>query len=684
MDDQDLYSIIRGEIETAVNYSDSEFAARRIQQMDYYLGEPLGNEQDGKSKVISTEVCDTIELMVPQLVRIFAGTDKTVKFEPRGPEDVKAAEQATDYVNYILHQKNPGFRIIHDMIKDSLISGLGVVKVYWQEEETVTEDLYQGLSDDELTLLLDDPNIEIIEQDEREVGDPETMPDGSVLPPVTVFDVRVKRTKEGGSVKIENVPPEEFLFNQRAKSLDDCRFVAHRTTMSVSDLVSMGFDQDMVEGYAGFNDTDFFDEKQTRFQDLESAANDEAKAPSEREVLVTEVYIKVDFDGDGISEMRRVLCLGSAYEIVENESHDMFPFAVMSPVLMPHRLVGRSVAELLTDLQESKTAILRSILDSIYATNHARVAVVDGMVNLDDLTSARPGGVVRMRQPGMVQPLTPPPIHDSAFPLLSYMDEVREMRTGMSKQSAGLDPKVLQSTTAAAVAAQVRASQAKVELVARVFAETGIRDMMRCILKTVLQHVTQPEVMRLRNEFHVIDPNEWSDQYDINIEVGLGFGDDQNKLAVLTQISQKQEEILTKMGIDNPLCTLAQYRDTLGKMLSASGFKNVNDFFLDPENLPAELQQKIQQKMQQASGAGQNPMLEIEKQRLEAERQKIQAEIQLDREKMQAELQLKREMELEELKMKFELRKQEMAYEAQLRAAEAMSGANISTNIPRA
>ena len=682
MDDLELHSIVRGEIESAVNYHDTEFAGKRIKQMDYYLGEPLGNEQDGRSQVIQTEVADTIDMILPQLVKMFVSTDQTVRFEPRGPEDVEAAKQATEYVNFVLHNDNPGFRIIHDFAKDALISGQGVVKIFFDESENIINDMYTGLTDDELTALLSDDDVEVLEQEAREIGEPTELDDGTLLPAINVYDVKIKKTTRDGRIRIENVPPEEFLFNQRAKSLDDCRFVAHRTTMSISELISLGYDQELVEEYAGYTEIDTLDERQARFQDLESATNDDAKAPSERDVLVTEVYIKVDFDDDGVSEMRRLLCLGSSYEIIENDEFDMFPFAVMSPILMPHRMTGRSIAELLTDLQESKTAILRQLLDNIYSINNARMGAVEGQVNLDDLIANRPGGIVRMRAPNMVQPLAPPPVSDAAFPLLAYMDNVREMRTGMSKASMGLDPDALQSSTATAVQATVSAAQAKVELIARVMAETGIKDLMRCILKTVLQNAQQPRIIRLRNNFVVMDPQAWENEFDISINVGLGNGDDAQRMAMLSQVAGKQEQVLTQMGMENPLCTMGQYRATLAKMLEAAGFKNANEFFLDPDNLPPELQQKIQQKMQMAEGQN-NPALELERQKLETERQKIQADIALDREKMVAELELKREIQMQELQMKFEMRRQEMQLEAQLRNVEAVTGSDISTNIPR-
>ena len=679
MDEIEFKALIQNEVEQAVNYSDMEFASDRITAMSNYLGEPLGNEVEGRSQVVQTEVSDMIEMIMPQLIKIFAESGEFVRFEPRGPEDVQAAEQATDYVNFILNSDNNGFHIFHDWFKDALLFKAGIVKHYFNESDTITEDSYEGLTDNELTALLADDDIEIVEQNAREEGDPQILPDGSELPPPLVFDVRIRKTMSDGRVKIENVPPEEFLFSQRAKSLDDCRMVAHRTQMTVSDLIEMGYDRETVEGQAGHMEIDQLNEKQARFEDLESQADNEGGDLSQRDVLVNEIYIKADYDDDGKAEIRRVVALGAGFEIVENEPFYTFPFSVISPILMPHRMVGRGIAEMLTDLQSSKTAILRQLLDNIYLMNNARVGAVEGQVNLDDLISSRPGGIVRMRAPGMVQPIVPPSVADSAFPLLSYMDSVREMRTGMSKASMGLDADALQSASAIAVNATVSAAQSKVEMIARVFAETGVKRLMKCILQLVQKHQQQPRIVRLRNEFVGINTQLWESEFDVSVNVGLGRGDARQRQAVLAQVAAKQEEILTKLGMDNPLCTLAQYRGTLAKMLDSSGFKSSDEFFLDPENLPPDLQQRISQKMEMAQSQA-DPTVEIERQKIEIDRAKNEAEIALKREKMMAELEMKRE----EMRMKFELRRQEMQFEAQLRATEAVSGVDISPNMPRA
>jgi len=664
--------IVRSEIESAINHHDTELSGQRVENLDYYMGEPFGNEIDGRSKVVSTEVADVIEMMMPSLMKIFTASGEFVRFAPRGPEDVEAAAQATDYVNFILSNDNNGFVTIHNVMKDALLFKLGVVKSYYDETENVTEENYEALSEDELTALVSDPDIEVTGQSATEQED-EFAP--------TLFDIKVKKTTRFGRVVIENIPPEEFLFSRRAKSMDDCTFAAHRTHLSVSDLVGMGYDQDEVESYAGAEEAD--SELQERFEDLESGAEKTTSDPSQRSVLFTEVYIKSDYDGDGIAELRRVVCLGPAYTVMENEPYDMMPFSVVSPILMPHRMVGRSVAELVKDLQEIKSALLRQQLDNIFATNNSRIAAVEGQVNMDDLMSNRPGGVVRMRAPGMVQPITPPAISQMTFPLLQYIDQVKETRTGLTRASMGLDPDSLQSSTRAAVSATISAAQQKIEMIARVFAETGIKHLMKTVLHLVQLYQQEARVIRLRNSFVKMDPQSWDAQFDTIVEVGLGTGDIEKRISVLGQVAAKQEEILTKLGVANPLCTLKQYRDTLAKIIELNGFKDVSAFLLDPDDLPPELQAKIQARHSQQA----TPQDEV----IALEKAKAQAEIESDRMKMQAEIEIKREraaleMELkrEELQLKMELRAQEMQMEAQLRGLEASTGLDISANLPRA
>ena len=666
MDDLQFNALLRNEIENALGYYDSEYSTDRVTLMDYYMGEEYGNEQEGRSQVVTTEVADTIEFIMPSLMRMFTQTDEFVKFMPRQPEDVEGAKQATSYANYVLNCQNNGFVVLHNFFKDALLQKLGVVKVYYDETEDMTEEEYTGLSDDELTLLLQDPAVEIVSQNTEESGEEGVDEMGMPFSDYSVsHDVVIKRMSYGGMIKVDNIPPEEFLVSKRSSSLEDADFVAHRTTMKVSDLIQMGYDRELVEKYAGYTELDTTSEVQNRFQDVETTGETDSSDMSMRDVLVVEAYIKADYDDDGIAELRRVVTLGQGFEIVENDTFDHIPFACLSPILMPHRLIGRSIAELIMDLQLIKSTVLRQLLDNIYLTNNARVAAVEGQVNLDDLLNSRAGGIVRMRQANAVQVLQPPMVGQNAFSLLQYLDEIKEQRTGLSKASMGLDADALQSTTATAVAAQMSAAQGKIEMIARVFAETGVKQLFRLVLTLCLHHGKKEQMIRLNNKFVPIDPSNWKHEYDLSVNVGLGSGQTNEKMAFLAQMAQKQEQILLQTGVDNPLVSLQQYRNTLAELANMAGFKDASRFFKNPEDIPPQPQQPP-------------PPSEAEM-KMQFEQQKFQAELELQKAKQDAELALKRE----ELQMKMQIRQEELRYEAQLRGFEQQVGGKPSTNLPR-
>jgi hypothetical protein len=668
MDDIEFQGIVRNEIEQALGHYDTEYSQDRIDAMDYYLGEPF--EQPDRSQVVSTEVSDTIEHIMPSLMRIFTQSDDYVRFVPHGPEDVAIAEQASDYCNWVINNDNRGFEIMHNWFKDALILKSGVVKFYWDEIIEVETEEYEGLNEDELTMLIADPEVEVVSRDERTIGEDMEGPEGIIIPAPIIYDVKIKRTKNSGNVRIENVPPEEFLIGNRAKSLDDANFVAHRSTMTVSDLVSMGYERDEVEQYAGYTDLDISEERTSRFEDLETSAVSDSNDPTMRNVLVTECYIRSDYDGDGVAEFRRVLTVGNGYHILENEEFDHIPFAMLSPILMPHRAIGRSVAELVMDVQLIKSTLMRQLLDNIYNTNNARVVAVEGQVNLDDLLTNRPGGIVRTRTAGAVQPLQVPEVSSSVFPALNYMDSIKEQRTGISRQSMGLDADALQSTTATAVAAMQAASQGKIEMIARVFAETGVRALFRGILHLVTKYQNKEKIIRLRNQFVPMNPREWESSYDVQINVGLGTAQRDQQIMFLSQIAQKQEQVLMQMGANNPMVSMSQYRNTLAKIAELSGFKDASQFFAPSEQIEAALAQQAQAAAQ--AGPQQDPAIALEM-------QKMQAKMQMEQQKMQMEFDLKRENMAAEL----ELRRQELEFERQLRLEQIRSGLDASTNLPR-
>ena len=671
----ELSSVISSEIQQAQNYFESEFASERMKAIDYYLGEPLGNERDGFSSVVSHDFADVVETLMPSLMRIFTSSDKYVRYAPRTAEDTERADQLTDYVNFIINQDNDGYRILHTFIKDSLLFKLGVVKFGWDESYVVQEEEYDNLLEEEIVALLANPDIDVVSQTENK----ETLinDDGVETQVTRSYNMQVRIRKKSGRVKIENVPPEEFIFNKNAKSLEDCHFICHRTQMTVSDLVSMGYDEELVKSYSG----DVYggqerEEKQRRFEDIEGGTYRDPDDESQKDVIVNQITMKVDFDGDGVAELRQILAIGdNAEEILENEICDYIPFACVAPILMPHRLVGRSIFDATEDLQTIKTTLMRQYLDSTYHSVLPRLIVQEGQTNLDDVLDGTAGGIIRVRNAGAVQPLQAQGVGREIQPLMQYLDEVKADRTGVSRQTQGLDPSVLQSTTASAVQATVKGSQQKVESYARTIAETGIKDLFKGILHIITNYQQQPRVVRLRNKFVPIDPQEGTSGFDVVVNVGLGTANEEQKVAFLQSIASKQEVIMQTLGVDNPLCGMAQYSNTLRQIVDVLGFKDTDQFF----NPPQLVQQKIQEQQQRQQPAQQDPEIAKVQAEIEAEKIKLEAKIELDRMKANAEIELKKEKAIAEL----EIRRQELSLEAELRVAKAVTDSEISTNLPR-
>ncbi len=639
MSDEEVESLVGGELTDATSFIDAELSPVRARAIQYYRGEPFGNEEEGRSQVVSTDVRDTIAGIMPSLMRVFFGSRKTVQFTPRSVEDIQSAEQATDYVNYIFNNDNNGFLVLHSVFKDALRSALGIAKYVWEEKVEIKTEYYTGLDEAALTLLLSERDV---------VGSAiESMDDPSFKPPVDpqtqqplevdpatgqpfeapkIYNVELKREYKDGRVRVEAIPPEEFLVDRRARSVEDATLVAHRRMMRVSDLVALGYDEEEVSAQMGVYELDTNDEYLARNPYAQSYGP--GGTQDDKRVLYCEAYMRIDYDKDGISELRKVCTIGPGYKMVMNEPCSHAPFALFCPDPEPHALIGMSIFDMTADLQRIKSAIMRNMMDSLSLAIHPRVGVVEGQANMDDVLNTEVGGVIRMRQAGAVQPFSVPFVGQAAFPMLEYLDSVRENRTGMSKAAMGLDANALQSTTRAAVAATVTAAQQHLELIARIFAETGMRALFKGILKLVTENQDRPRVVRLRNQWVPIDPRSWNSDMDVEVDIALGAGTEEQKIAVLNSIAQKQEQIMQTMGPQNPLVSPQQYRNTLVKLAEASGYRNSDEFFSNPATMPP------QPPPPPPPPDPAQILAEVEKQKIMADIQNKQAELELKRQAM--------------------------------------------------
>jgi predicted GNAT family acetyltransferase len=575
-----------------------------------------------------------------------------------------------------MNRDNDGVLLMHNWFKDALLQKNGIVKVYWDEKIDVSKEKYQNLTQDEVTMLLNDPEVEVVNQKTTEVAPAGIDPMGMMIPAVFSYDVKLKKTKKTGKVIVENVPPEEFLISKKARTIADAPFVAHRKLATRSELIAMGYDKDIVDNLPTYADLTYNQENVARFDQGEQPSDQASLDFSMQEIEVIESYIKVDFDGDGIAELRKVTYAGT--DILDNEEVDFVPFCSICPIPMPHKFFGHSLADRAVDIQLIKSTVTRQILDNLYMTNSPRMGVVEGQVNLDDLLTVTANGIVRMKNTQAIVPLTVPPTANQSFPLLEYLDSVQAKRTGVSDQMNGLNPDVLQNSTATAVAMMQNSAAGKVELIARVFAETGVKDLFQKILQLLCKYQDKERIVRLRGKYVSIDPREWTNGFDISINVGLGTGNKQEQMAMIAMVLTKQEEILKTVGINNPLVSLTNYRQTLGRFIEAAGFKDSNEFFL--EISPEQEQQMAQQSQQQ--GQQQDPAMQAYvaqmQAKMEADNAKAQNDIQISQVKAEAQIRLKQQ----EFEMTMALKKQEFEYEAQLKALQLGAKLSPTANIP--
>ena len=616
-----LLSLISQEVQNSLGFYSSDLATQRKEAIKYYLGEPLGNEIEGRSSVVSQDLLEVVESILPSLMRMFTQQDKIVNFEPTQADDVPYAEQVSDYCNYVFTKDNNGFNILYSMFKTALLQKNGFCKIYWKTSNEQKKESYKNLTEPEYQALLVDDEVEIIDVEQNEKN---------MLGQIEItYDVECKRVKDYSRVQIDPVPPEEILVSRRAKSIKDCDFIAQRVSKTVSELVDMGFNKKEVESLPTAEDQAFNTEAIVRrsYDDATSDMDLSNIDPALRVVQITECYMKVDMDGDGIAELRKIIVGGSGYNnyvILENEEIPVIPFAMVTAIPMPFRFFGLSFYDLLADVQQMSTTIMRQTLDNMYLQNAARTVVVDGQANLDDLLTSRPGGIVRVKNPNAVTPMQTPNFLNEGLAMMQKIDDLKEKRSGVPKQNTGLNPDTINKshTTATSVNQMMAAGTQRVELIARNFAE-GVKDIFKNILTILCEYQDQERIIRLRGKFIPMNPREWTTRYDCTVQVGLGTGNQDQRLQVLQGVLGVQEKLIQNggMGLVNP----QNIFNTLEKYLENAGYKDATQFFNNPSTQPPQPPKEQQP----------DPALEIAKQDIQMRNAKNEADVQLKQQKQQ-------------------------------------------------
>lgn len=673
MSEQELSAILEAEKADALAaFSASKLTAERTDAMDYYNGKMDRDmpPQEGRSQAVSNDVSDTVEGLMPSLMEIFAGSDHVVEFLPVNEQDEPAAEQETDYVNHVFMQNNQGFTALYSFIKDALISKVGFVKVWWEKEEREQRETFLDQTDDVFALLAVDKEIEIVEHTAK--PDPNYTPDPANEAPIPqLHDITVVTKKNYECAKVEPIPPEEVGIGRRTKSLKNCSYCFHETTDNTeSDLIEQGFDEAQIKRlprYTVATNTEVI----VRDTVAESTGGqgdnlDQSQSP----IRITEHYIKCDYEKNGKPKLYMVTTGGESGEILIKDGSpaiepiDFVPIAAITPIIVTHRFFGRSIADLVMDIQRIKTALLRGLLDNFYMRNNQRTEVSESHASdntLDDMLVSRPNGIVRTKMPGGLNTLETPDISATIYPAIQYMDATREWRTGVSRQGQGVDPNALQNQVATIANQMESASQAKTKLIARIFAETGVKDLFWILHATIRKNGSMAQTVQLRKKWVTVNPREWKERDHLVANVALGNGGKQEDLAHLNMIAGLQKACIE--GGKPHLVGDDKLFNTAKDITHKLGYKDATRYFNDPSEKtpdgqlanpppPPQPDPKLQEIQMKA---------EIEKLQAQADMATNQQKAQLEAELAQKRFELESQLKLSEHQMKMEEHRASMA-----------------------
>lgn len=642
---KELVAIIIAHRADSLGVEDGELTNERAEALDRYHGRLYGNELEGRSKIVSKDLSEAVDWAMPAIMRVFTQSGTVAEFDPVSPEDEPQAEIETAYVNQVIMKDNAGWLVLHDAIKDTLLLKNGYVKHFWDECETIKEERYQGLVIEEVQRLLSDlaqdgAKVEVIGQDEGQIETPNGI--------VPVFDLHLKITRKEGRLVLEAVPCEEIRVSRKCRgSLQQSPFTEHVTRKTRSDLIEMGMDMSFVNklsAYTGTEETDSQVIARDSVTDESYGTDSVSYDRSMDEIEYCEAYIKVDFDGDGIAELRRVVTVSD--QIPDgDEWNQVIPEVALTGFVakrVPHRHIGESLYDELGDLQEIKTTLLRQMFDNIYATNNNQW-LVNERVNLKDFMTSLPGGIKRVQgmEPvnGAVAPVMAQPIVGQVLPVLDYIDGVKESRTGISKTTTGLDPDSLSMTTKGAFMENMNRASQKVEMITRMIAETGVKEMVLRVHSLLLRYQDKQRMIRMKGKFVPINPQEWRERTDLTVKVGLGTGNEEDRQRKLMMVAELQANLLAPRGMVDAPQAHALFTD-IAKTL---GFDTPDKYSVSPNS------QEYQAKMQQPPP--QDPRIAIDQAKMQMEGQQAQAQMQID---MQLE-QMKAEAKLQEVQANLEL-----------------------------
>jgi len=566
MDETALKTLIDAKLESGLGGGDGDISATRQVLMDRYLGELYGNEKEGQSKITTREIFETVEWAMPAIVRVFEAGDRVIEFSPEGPDDEQAAEQETDAVNWVYQKDNAGFVTTHNIIKSALLMPNSYVKIYRDEKEETCTDNYQNLSMEEVAMLIQEKpgeTIEIIGQEQSETG----------------WNIEIKRTYKRGKTRVLCIPEEEIIIdsNHSELNLDDCEFVCHEVEKTRSDLIALGYDSGKLDNVG--NNSEYSTEERNRktFSDEQDYDDDTHKAL--KKYMVQECYLLVDWDDDGIAERRRVVKIGG--EIFENEAEDYMPIASACSILMPHKHTGYALSQSIIDLQEIKTFFMRQLVNNMARVNNPRTLVTKGANLSDVLNVHKTNGVIRIKAPGDVTTEPTTPVIGQVLPLLDLLDQQKEGRSGITRNSMGLDADILAKSTEGAFMGAIEKADQRIEFIIRLFAETVFKDMFLKIHHLLLTH-GDSKYMKLSGQWVMVNPNEWKRRESMTCNVGLGMGNRKEKM-MAAQIIIGEQDKLVGAGAMGVLVNEQGLYNAKRLLVESAGQRDVDKYFMNPQ-----------------------------------------------------------------------------------------------------
>ena len=701
MRDDELLAILKIESDNALGAED-ETSQQRAKMLSYYMGEAAHELQppsiEGRSQVVSKDLMDTVEWMMPSLMTMFASSDDSIKFQAESEDEEDSVKDASNYVAYLFWRKNPGFRVLHDAIKNALIQRVSYVEVYCDETWDEREERYEGISGMEAQALEQDPDVEIV--DIQPYGMVEASPEQQAqgIQVDMAYTITAKRKEKRKFKRVAGVPPEEMRFSKDATTIESARFVEKRTTKTASDLISLGYPKDKVESLPSDDDDPDAAYEEAQRRDYDNSYTDYVSPrtdPAMREVLLCTSYVKVDFDGDGVAEYRRVV--HSSGIIFENTVVDDHPFAQFTPILMPYKAIGLSMWDLCEDIMRIRTVISRQMLDNAYLTNMPQRVVAEGQVHLDDLLNPRPNGLIRVKNgyniEGAIRTENTQFIGPQALTMLDHFGQIRDKRTGVTEFNQGLGADSLSKTAIGSEGAQemMNAAMQRVELIARVFAETGLARVWQLLLKLAVQYTDRNEQIEVNGQWLTVNPREWRNKYETVVSIGTGTTNARQKIGNL-QIIVGMQEKAGPLGLATPENGYA----ALSAMVEAMGWRNSDKFFTNPANAPppqdpgpppeVQLEQIKQQGQQQLAQVKAQADIEVARmeqeyqaqesdraKQLEAERNRQQAEQTIAIEQIKADNQAA----IEQMKIEAELEKARIQQETAIAVARINAEAKL-------